>query len=41
MKTYIVCEGRTEVQLLKKVLPLESIKNVEIVEGGGLYALSL
>lgn len=39
MKTYIVCEGRTEVQLLKKVLPLESIKNVEIVEGGGLYAL--
>ncbi|MBD2636104.1 hypothetical protein H6G52_12100 [Limnothrix sp. FACHB-881] len=39
MKTYIVCQGRTEVQLLKKVLPLESTKNVEIVEGGGLYAL--
>lgn len=39
MKIYVVCEGQTDVQLLKKVLPSESSKNVEIVAAGGLYAL--
>jgi len=39
MKIYIVCEGRTDVQLLKTVLPLELMKNIEIVAAGGLYAL--
>ncbi len=39
MKTYVVCEGKTDVQLLKTVLPLELMKNIEIVAAGGLYAL--
>jgi len=39
MKTYVVCEGETDVQLLKTVLPLELMKNIEIVAAGGLYAL--
>ncbi len=39
MKTYVVCERQVDVQLLKKVLPSELTKNVEIVAAGGLYAL--
>ncbi|RFP56494.1 MAG: hypothetical protein BJG00_013840 [Limnothrix sp. CACIAM 69d] len=39
MKTYVVCEGLNDVQLLKRILPSELTKNVEIVAGGGLYAL--
>lgn len=39
MTAYIVCEGERDAQLLKRLLPEESISNVEIVAAGGLSAV--
>jgi hypothetical protein len=35
MRTYVVTEGSSDVQLLKSVLNAKGVKDVEYIEGGG------
>jgi hypothetical protein len=39
MTAYLVCEGATDAQLLKRVLPEELLHNLEIIHAGGLSAI--
>jgi hypothetical protein len=39
MTAYLVCEGVYDAELLKRVLPEQLLRNLEVIHAGGLYAV--